>query len=195
MVTMLRNDAVTGQASDEFSFRSGRPALDFAATLMFRGGPTLELLTDPDALARWALAAGLVDGDLDGPPARSSTAVALREAIYRSGLATIAGRRPALADVDRLNAVAAQPPIVLELIPEGTLRRTGSPPQVLSTIARDAIDLLGGSDAPRLRQCGRDGCTRLFLDRSRAGNRLWCGMRECGNRVNAAAYRARRRGA
>jgi predicted RNA-binding Zn ribbon-like protein len=190
---MLGNDSVTGQAGDEFAFRSGRPALDFAATLMFRGGPTLELLADDDVLGRWAVAAGLVDGGLTGRPEPRRTAVALREAIYRSALATIAGRRPAVKDVDRLNGAAAHPPVVLALAPEGTLRRTGSAAQVLATIARDAIDLLGGPDAPGLRQCGRDGCTRLFVDRSRGHSRVWCGMKECGNRVNAAAYRARRR--
>jgi predicted RNA-binding Zn ribbon-like protein len=192
---MLRNDAVTGQASDEFSFRSGRPSLDFAATLMFRGGPTLELLADAGALGRWAVAAGLVDDVPTGPPERRSSAVALREAIYRGAVAALAGRRPALADVDRLNAVAARPPVVVALTLDGTLARSGSAAQILATLARDAIDLLGGDDASRLRQCGRDGCTRLFLDRSRGGSRVWCGMKECGNRVNAAAYRARRRGA
>jgi predicted RNA-binding Zn ribbon-like protein len=190
---MLGTDSVTGQASDEFAFRSGRPALDFAATLMFRGGRTRELLADGAALGRWALAAGLIDSAPAGPAVPRGTAVALREAIYRSAVAAIGGRRPALADVDRLNAAAAQPPVVLALDHDGRLRRTGSPAQVLATIARDAVDLLGGDDAPRLRQCGRDGCTRLFIDRSRGGNRVWCGMRECGNRVNAAAYRARRR--
>ncbi|MGI5425384.1 CGNR zinc finger domain-containing protein [Streptomyces sp. CA-179760] len=47
----------------------------------------------------------------------------------------------------------------------------------------------------RLKECGRPGCTRVYLDRSRGGRRAWCGMEECGNRVKAAAYRARRRGA
>jgi CGNR zinc finger len=31
------------------------------------------------------------------------------------------------------------------------------------------------------------------IRRSRGQNRSWCGMRECGNRVNAAAYRKRQR--
>nr|WP_272918512.1 CGNR zinc finger domain-containing protein [Nocardiopsis alba] len=44
-----------------------------------------------------------------------------------------------------------------------------------------------------LKECGRPDCTRLYLDRSRGARRTWCGMDECGNRVKAAAYRARRR--
>ncbi|MGS2586154.1 CGNR zinc finger domain-containing protein [Streptomyces hebeiensis] len=42
-------------------------------------------------------------------------------------------------------------------------------------------------------ECGRTVCTRICLDRSRGARRTWCGMDECGNRVKAAAYRARRR--
>lgn len=45
----------------------------------------------------------------------------------------------------------------------------------------------------RLKECGRTDCTRVYLDRSRGARRAWCGMEECGNRVKAAAYRARRR--
>src|SRR4051812_45239700 len=187
---MLGATDVTSQASDAFSFRSGRPCLDFAATLMFRTGEPLELLADPGAPARWALAAGLVDAAASGPPVPPEAAIALREAIYRSGLAVTRGARPARADVELLNATAARPPVVLAL--RGGVHRSGTAEQVLSTIARDAIDLLGGPEAAHIRQCGRDGCTRLFLDRSRGHNRVWCGMRECGNRVNAAAYRARR---
>jgi predicted RNA-binding Zn ribbon-like protein len=63
----------------------------------------------------------------------------------------------------------------------------------LASIARDAIELFGGPDLTRLRSCGRAGCTRLFVDDSRGANRVWCGMRECGNKVNAAAYRRRQR--
>nr|WP_281353719.1 CGNR zinc finger domain-containing protein [Phytoactinopolyspora mesophila] len=46
-----------------------------------------------------------------------------------------------------------------------------------------------------LKECGRAGCTRVYLDRSRGARRTWCGMDECGNRVKAAAYRARMRAA
>ncbi|WP_460494912.1 CGNR zinc finger domain-containing protein [Dactylosporangium cerinum] len=55
-----------------------------------------------------------------------------------------------------------------------------------------AVELLGGPEITSVRECALEECTRLFVDRSRAGNRAWCGMEECGNRVKAAAYRARR---
>jgi predicted RNA-binding Zn ribbon-like protein len=65
---------------------------------------------------------------------------------------------------------------------------------VLSTIARDAIDLLAGPYAGRIRECAHPDCSRLFLDVSHAGRRRWCGMTACGNRSKSAAYRRRVRG-
>jgi predicted RNA-binding Zn ribbon-like protein len=74
----------------------------------------------------------------------------------------------------------------------GRLRAEADLDAVLSTIARDAIDVVGGPDADRLRRCANGRCTRLYVDASRAGNRRWCGMAECGNAAKVAAFRARR---
>ncbi|MGO9036177.1 CGNR zinc finger domain-containing protein [Mycobacterium sp.] len=38
-------------------------------------------------------------------------------------------------------------------------------------------------------------CTRLYVDASRAKNRLWCGMGTCGNKAKVQAFRARQRAA
>lgn len=61
-------------------------------------------------------------------------------------------------------------------------------------VARTGIAMLADRHAC-LKECGRPGCTRLYLDRSRGARRTWCGMEACGNRVKAAAYRARRQAA
>ena len=44
---------------------------------------------------------------------------------------------------------------------------------------RRLAEVLGVS-RPAIRECAGEDCTRLFVDRSRAGNRTWCGMDECG---------------
>jgi len=190
-----RGDGRGQVAPAQFSFRSDRLALDYAATLMFRGpGPPspLELLADSAALARWAHAAGLAEVETAGADELLDSAIAVREAIYALALARIAGGPLGDRDVAMLNQAASRPALGVALAASGALVRSGSLEQLIATIARDAIELLGGADAERLRQCSRDGCTRLFLDRSRGATRVWCGMRECGNRVNAAAYRRRR---
>jgi predicted RNA-binding Zn ribbon-like protein len=50
------------------------------------------------------------------------------------------------------------------------------------------------SDAGRIRECGDPPCRRLLADTSRAGSRRWCEMSGCGNRAEAAGFRARRAG-
>ena len=49
----------------EFTFHSGDLALDLAGTVQHRRDDRRDLLTAPDRLARWAVAAGLVT---DPPP-------------------------------------------------------------------------------------------------------------------------------
>jgi predicted RNA-binding Zn ribbon-like protein len=73
------------------------------------------------------------------------------------------------------------------------LRRTGGLENVLASVARSGVELLGGPDAARIRQCEREPCTRLYVDLSRGSTRRWCDMRECGNREKAATFRSRRR--
>jgi predicted RNA-binding Zn ribbon-like protein len=54
------------------------------------------------------------------------------------------------------------------------------------------VSLLMDHGAQRLGVCASPGCRRVFLDRSRAGNRQFCSV-ACGNRVHASAFRERRR--
>jgi predicted RNA-binding Zn ribbon-like protein len=61
----------------------------------------------------------------------------------------------------------------------------------LAAVARDAVDLLSGPLAGRIRECGADDCALLFVDASRPGRRRWCSMEACGNRAKAAAFRRR----
>jgi predicted RNA-binding Zn ribbon-like protein len=62
-------------------------------------------------------------------------------------------------------------------------------------VARAALELFGAQRDALVKQCGRETCTRVYIDRSRGGRRTWCGMAECGDRVKAANYRRRKRSA
>jgi predicted RNA-binding Zn ribbon-like protein len=59
---------------------------------------------------------------------------------------------------------------------------------VLSTVARDAIDLFGGPRASRLKRCQGVNCAIPFVDTSRPGTRRWCSMERCGNRAKARIH-------
>ena len=64
---------------------------------------------------------------------------------------------------------------------------------MLATAARDAVELLSGPLAGRVRECSAPDCALLFVDASRPGRRRWCATEACGNRTRTKAYRQRRK--
>jgi predicted RNA-binding Zn ribbon-like protein len=184
--------AVTCQGGDvRFEFTSGRPALDFLATLAARGTVDEEKLTTPADLADWITEWGVVDSAPHIGPDDLTRARALREALFRVIAALIDERTAGRADRLLVNATAAGPLPVLQLEPGG-LRREGDIDAVLAVLARDALDLHAADDRTMVHRCADPGCSRIFVDRSRGGRRRWCGMKGCGDRAKAAAYRRRR---
>ncbi|BBU22749.1 ABATE domain-containing protein [Mycobacterium xenopi] len=179
-----------------FVFVSGRPCLDFAGTLKSRHGPApQELLSRPALLSDWARQARLLDTVIEVTDDDLAAALALREAIYHTVTARLERRRPKPADVDLLNEHASQRPLTLRLQRTGSVRREGTAPQLLATLAADVLDLLAGADIDNVKRCAHPGCTRLYVDASRAKTRHWCGMSTCGNRAKVEAFRARQRAA
>ncbi|MFB9475959.1 CGNR zinc finger domain-containing protein [Nonomuraea salmonea] len=174
-----------------FVFVSGNLALDFAGTLKWRRSDQDELLATPADLSRWAVEAGVTTepppvGDADLRRLRT-----LREAIYRLVIEGMNDRPWPEDDLHVVNKEAAGAPPGLRLTPAG-LVRTGDPTALAAAVSRSAAELLAEQGRLRVKECAFDDCTRLFIDRSRGGNRQWCGMEECGNRVKVANYRSRK---
>lgn len=170
---------------------SGNPALDLTGTVGSRRDQPADTLTSPADLERWvAECAGLPDR-VTADTTTFEAALHLREAIYRLALDRVLAHP---FDADSLAIVndAATGPVPAIRLSDSGLHTSGELPAVLTQIARSAITVLADSDA-RLKECGRADCTRIYLDRSRGARRTWCGMEECGNRIKAAAYRARKR--
>lgn len=174
-------------------YLSGRRCLDFVGTMKHRDSAREELLTHPELLAEWARQAGMLDAAIDITEDDLVAAIALREASYRTVTARLKHRRPQLADVDLLNERASQRQLTPRLQRSGTSRREGTAAQLLASLAADLLDLLAGPDIERVKRCANPGCTRLYLDSSRAKNRHWCGMSTCGNRAKVQAFRTRKR--
>jgi predicted RNA-binding Zn ribbon-like protein len=177
----------------DFELTAGRPVLDFVATVADRGTTHVERLRTADDLAAWVAQARLVD-DL---PAVSEDQLArakeVREALFGLVSALVDGSAPDRADLGLVNEVAAGPRPVLRLSSTGAVRRLGDLDVVLAALAVDCIDLFDSPDRAHLRWCADSTCTRAFVDRSRGHRRRWCGMKGCGDRAKAAAYRQRRR--
>src|ERR1700747_2725909 len=173
-----------------FQYVSGRRCLDFAGTLRHRASAREELLTNPQQLSDWAVEARLVDAGIEISDDDLAAAIALREAIYRVVLARREGGRPKVADADLLNEHASQPQLTPLLRPNGSVSRDGTAAQLLAGLAADLLDLYAGPDIEKVKECSDPGCTRLYIDASRAQNRHWCGMGTCGNRAKVQAFRA-----
>ncbi|MFJ9607469.1 CGNR zinc finger domain-containing protein [Kitasatospora sp. NPDC101176] len=173
-------------------FVCGHPALDFAATLRARRSTRFEMFVTPERLNAWYVESGLVDSITPGCEQDVRAATTVREAVYRLVTNRVHGEefdREALAV---LNGVARREPVTPQLTLAGR-HNEGTPDQALATVARQAVELLSGPDVPLLKECGNPECTRIYVDRSRGTRRQWCGMDSCGNRIKAAAYRARKK--
>ena len=191
---MIHTDQMTQIAASDwtFHFETGRPCLDFVATVGDRTHLAFDRWRTPADLARWCVEAGM----LKTAPAIGSRhlkqARMLREAIYRTVDAIRDGRRPELRDIKKLNVCAVRPALAPQLDRGGrVVQWTFSDPAdaVLSTIARDAIALVSSADLERIRKCAATSCSVLFLDTSRPGRRRWCSMNRCGNRMKKMIYR------
>lgn len=185
----------------EHLWLGNHPALDLVNTVHVVGGERVDLLDDVDALATWAVEAGLLEDDALAPTGRAA----------RSSLAFVRRLRDALRDalgadtleparIDHLNEVLRDAPAVLRVdlspgSPEVALAATqGRAAQLRLDVAAAAVDLFQ-HDLDRVRRCDGAACELMFLDLSKSGRRRWCDMATCGNRAKAAAHHARTKGA
>ena len=128
-----------------FVFRSGRLSLAFCATVGERWSRGFERLLTPGHLARWYAEASVtsVPVPVTGPDLAEARAV--REAVYRTAKALLAGQPPVAGDEEIINrAAAAAPPV--PRMDQGAVVLAAAMPDpaasALSAVARDAIGLL-----------------------------------------------------
>jgi predicted RNA-binding Zn ribbon-like protein len=133
-----------------------------------------------------------------------ATARALRDAVRLLASYVTADARPgrpatATADVaaaiDQVNAAAAELTAPRLALRDGRLGLgvPGGPSPVttgLAGVAEQAVGLLAGEDAARLRACYAPGCVLYFVKTH--PRREWCSV-ACGNRVRAARHYRRAR--
>ncbi|MBV8613015.1 MAG: ABATE domain-containing protein [Acetobacteraceae bacterium] len=186
--------------------------LDFVNTRSWRGRETpSEALRGLDDVLAWARGAGGVDvgtaqsfQDWWGPRPREasaafSSAIALREALFRLFEAVSSGEAPDPAALSALNAALGSAAPRSRVAPRaGALVWSvdGLVPgmaALLSPVLWSASDLLAGPRRHRVRLCANPQCRWVFLDDSKSGNRRWCSMASCGNRAKAHRHYLKRR--
>jgi predicted RNA-binding Zn ribbon-like protein len=176
----------------QFHWKSGRICLDFVATVGERWRRSFERLLSPEDLNRWFVESGLVKTPRAVSRQQLAAGRALREAINRLARP---GLEPDVGDRADLNRWAARAPLAPQLSERGDVIWVSDWPAeaAFATIARDAIDLVSGPLARRIRECAAPDCALLFVDTSRPGQRRWCSGAACGNRTRTKTYRARRK--
>ncbi|MET9372911.1 CGNR zinc finger domain-containing protein [Streptomyces sp. NPDC003035] len=178
-----------------FRFDAGALCLE----LLLTGGPgpvaaRFEVLDAPEGLLDWVRRCRL-GPDLDVTVAAGELARVreVRDALWRLAHARTHGGAYAPEDLALVNEAAARPPLVPRMTADGAHAWApgATATALLSTVARDAVALFTGPHADRVRACGSDTCSLLFVDTSRPGRRRWCAMERCGNRHKVRAHRAR----
>jgi predicted RNA-binding Zn ribbon-like protein len=161
-----------------------------AAEVMVSTG---DQLPDTAALARFLAGHGLVPDAGDPTPADVRAVHGLRRRLR--GLL----ERPDAAATAALTVPAGTGP-GLRRDGEGRWQwhvgsRPGAPlvDELALVTGTALLSVLRTLGADRFRPCAAPSCAGLFVDTSRAGRRRYCLPEVCGNRVNVAAHRARRR--
>jgi predicted RNA-binding Zn ribbon-like protein len=174
-------------------FDAGSDSLEFAYSGALRRDDLGERLNAPPALGRWL--ADRIERDDPGDVSDRDLADALnlRDALTALYLAAASGERLPSDHIDTVNLYAATPDIPPAL--GGGQRQAGAGRirvgQVLSTLARDAVEIFSHLDEKRVRSCDDPTCRMVFHDESRTNNRRWCSMERCGNRAKVRAHRER----
>lgn len=174
----------------------GEPlALDLINTRILRGGEPLDLLADPEALTAWL--------HLERPRLSWTGRVAapdliavraLRAAMDELLRAQREGRAPQASALALLNQALAWQDVPPQLAwgAQGPRLRHRSDSHVgalLKRLATDAVALLAGPLAARVRECAHPGCCLQFLARN--PRRRWCSA-DCGNRARVARHYSKR---
>jgi predicted RNA-binding Zn ribbon-like protein len=178
----------------EFDWPGQALALDLADTVVvMRPGEEVDLLTTEDQLARWLALERDRVGDTTGAETRLRDFHRLRDALRALLAAATHGAElpaDAVAAVNRASAAAPgfvrlRAPGVVDV--ESTARTRAD--AILGAIAASAVELLGGPDRERLRNCTAPRCGGYFL--AGRARQEWC-CTACGNRARVARHYARR---
>jgi len=175
----------------------GEPlSLDLVNTRIRSGGTDVDLLDAPAALATWLAAeSGRLSWSGVVSAADLRAVRTLRDAIAALLSARRVGARPRPAAVTMVNAAlsASAPAARLVWTAAGprAARRTAALQRdaLLYALAMDAVSLMTGPDAARVRTCEHPDCVLQFLARN--PRRRWCSASVCGNRARVARHYAR----
>jgi predicted RNA-binding Zn ribbon-like protein len=189
-------------------FLGSHPALDFLNTAFSPAGEHVDMITDGRALLAWLEQAGL----MSRTSLENYTSSRPESALDHSARRVRAFREWARSwieawrvdpggdyrqEIAQLNAHLECGSCHFELA-EGRkiicLHNVNDENELIALIALTLARLFADEDASLVRKCAGNGCTLLFLDRTKSHRRRFCSASACGNRARVAAFRQRGRG-
>ena len=150
-------------------------------------------LEDPNTLAGWLVARGLMDAGTTASPEDLKHSIALREAV-RGVIGANTGASVYPVDLATLNQAAAVSRLRARFATDGRPRlepEAGGVEGALGRIVAAVFTSMGEADWARLKLCGSSSCRWVFYDQSKNHSSRWCRMASCGNRQKARRFRAR----
>lgn len=170
----------------------GEPlSLDLVNTEWFAAGRHHDLLADPTSVADWLAGLGL---DIH---VSSGTAAAITDRLSKTRAAIRAALQdPADPTAHRaLNGILEHGWRVLSLDVDGPrelVQVADETWRIPWLAAADLLELLRAAPE-RIRPCAHQDCILYFFDQSKQGQRRWCSMRTCGNRLKSRRHYRRTR--
>lgn len=195
-----------------FSLRDlvgGHPALDFVNTVTSWGADPVDWLDSYGALLEWAVCASL----LELPErnrlrqlarrAPADAAAALERSRCLRGVLYLVLRgmidKRAKLPLEDLSAAWREAVLSARLVvgDEGLQllcdADTSGFDLVSHRVALASVKLLESFPFARARICAGSNCGWVYIDRSKAGRRVWCDMRTCGNTAKSRRHYAKQR--
>jgi predicted RNA-binding Zn ribbon-like protein len=167
---------------------TGEPyPLDLVNTWWMEGGAPRDLLASDAGLRAWLDGHGFAQ-----VPASEATRSALARA--RSALRGVVDRPGDAAAAAALDEVLRDGRLRLGFDGRPTARADVPAVERLPgwEAARQLLDMIEEHPG-RIRRCANETCVLVFLDTSRNGQRRWCSMASCGNRLKARRHWERSR--
>lgn len=180
-------------------FIASNLAIDFINTQFGVGAERRECLDDDGSVLAWLQQADVLSEDPGKAPAGIvKLARELRENMRDLIILAKQGRA---ADPAVVNHVLERgcPIEKIEWEPTEAVfvkkecKRDMESESLLQPVARALVQLLTEGDLQLVKECEAPDCVLMFHDQTKSHRRRWCSMASCGNRMKAAAHRARKK--
>ncbi|KPQ20236.1 MULTISPECIES: CGNR zinc finger domain-containing protein [unclassified Halomonas] len=180
-------------------FIASNLALDFINTQFGMGEERQECLDEDSSVVAWLQQAGALTNGCETPPA--GLAQLARELRDNMRDLLISAQQGRAADPTLMNRVLERGCHLekIEWQPTEAVfqkkieKRNMESESLLQPVAASLVQLLTEEDLQLVKQCEASDCVLLFHDQTKSHRRRWCSMAACGNRMKAAAHRARKK--